>query len=194
MLSAEKDAGLQGHMVWIHPDSLLYRRSWGQSSKTHKTSENTKSTYGETYWEWFFSELILREAAIAAFPLLIKWRSFACISDLCPTMLGWKHILLYKYRSSGSSLSEISYCYSQCSPISASDFLDRNTCTYMPQCRLRKPAVVGSLASHIKKTPKFTNDTSSASRRCGTSGLCALQLVWIYAVGADGISASEQSS
>lgn len=57
-----------------------------------------------------------------------------------------------QYRSSGSSLSEISYCYSQCSPVSASDFLDRNTCTYMPQCRLRKPAVVGSLASHIKKT------------------------------------------
>lgn len=57
MLSAGKDAGLKGDMVWIHPDSLLYRKRWGQSSNTHKTSENTKSTYGEAYWEWFFSRI-----------------------------------------------------------------------------------------------------------------------------------------
>lgn len=106
--------------------------------------------------------------------LTAKMRSFACTSDLCSTVLDWGHILVYEYGSFGSSHLEISCCYSQCGPVFASDFLSRNTCTHMSQCRLRKPGAVGSLISHIEKT-KFTNGTSIASGRRGTAGWCVLQ-------------------
>lgn len=67
----------------------------------------------------------------------------------------------YEHESFGPSPLEISYCYSQRSPVSASDFLGSNTRTHMSQCRLGKGSGCGkSLTSRIKK--KKQNKTKNS--------------------------------